>query len=455
MDGHGQVVSGDSMARLRGRAELASELATVSTVGELLERTLAGLPKLFAPVQRAEVYLADADGQLEPVAGLGGGLDVVARRGGVVDLRAPARHHSNPAAAHGSLATAPLLDGTRVMGTLMVERPIIAPEFTRADLDQLAIVCAQVSQILQRMQVLALCQQSLWSHLQSTSDEDVAAAVEDWSSNLADGTDPAVMPRVVSPPATAVPRPSRRSAELRRVEHDLRMAREIQRRFLPALPSDLSGMHVAAEYRPAFEVGGDFYDLVEHAPGRFVAIVGDVSGKGVSAALIMSRVMSEFRAVSARSSTPSVILSDLNAFLVDEGHDDTFVTATCVEINAAERVATVANAGHVPPFLRHTATRVHRVGEASGAPLGLVPGETYRDDAFCYSGRDILLLMTDGVTEAFDPLANTSNQTALLALIGDAGGDVDQLTRRLLAEVEIARGGRRADDVALLALQLP
>src|SRR5205085_124251 len=107
-------------------------------------------------------------------------------------------------------------------------------------------------------------------------------------------------------------------------ERDLETARRIQRSFLPSLPDAVGGFRIAAEYRPAFDVGGDFYDVCSRRPGHLTTVIGDVSGKGVSAALFMSRVSSEVRRLAPTLRSPQKLLEELNRRFGDDG-DDTFV----------------------------------------------------------------------------------------------------------------------------------
>src|SRR5258706_2315111 len=155
----------------------------------------------------------------------------------------------------------------------------------------------------------------------------------------------------------------------RALQRDLEAARRIQRSFLPSLPPTVGGFRVAAEYRPAFDVGGDFYDVCSRRAGHLRAVIGDVSGKGVSAALFMSRVSSEVRRLAPAVNSPRRLLEELNRRFGDDG-DDTFVTAASVELDAASRRIIIANAGHVVPLVRRASGSVLPLGgRVSGPPI--------------------------------------------------------------------------------------
>jgi serine phosphatase RsbU (regulator of sigma subunit) len=241
--------------------------------------------------------------------------------------------------------------------------------------------------------------------------------------------------------------------ELKRLTSDLEMARRIQRRLLPVLRGQVGGLRVAAEYRPAFQVGGDFYDLIPLDDGGMLAVIGDVSGKGIAAALIMARVTSELRRLAQSCASPATLLAELNRLLVDIGSDDAFVTAACLRFDAARTRVAVANAGHVPPVVRRADGTTSILGEASGAPLAMLPEEQYRDQEFTLERGDVVLLMTDGITEGVDACACPLEMSRLLELVHDSSHDVAAICARILAEVERGRA-RRVDDQAILALQV-
>jgi serine phosphatase RsbU (regulator of sigma subunit) len=235
--------------------------------------------------------------------------------------------------------------------------------------------------------------------------------------------------------------------ELRRMRSDLAMARKIQRRLLPELPQHIGGLKVAAEYRPAFEVGGDFYDLVPTRDGDVVAVMGDVSGKGVAAALIMAHVTAEFRRAVETQETPGKLLAELNRALVGVG-DDTFVTTVCLRFDATRRQLAIANAGHLPPIVRRRSGETFMIGENTGAPLAMFLHEDYPIEHVQLDEGDVVIMMTDGVTEPAD-----LDLPRVREIVASAPHCPTEICRRLLERAR--RGIRRADDLAMLALQVP
>jgi hypothetical protein len=239
-------------------------------------------------------------------------------------------------------------------------------------------------------------------------------------------------------------------------KRDMDSAREMQRMFLPrTLGANSAGVRVLAEYLPAFAVGGDFYDFVDLGDGRLLAAIGDVSGKGVAAALMMSRISSELHRLAAETAGPAEILSRLNSSLPGRMQDDRFVTVVCVLLDMPKRRWVVANAGHVVPMLRRQGGSVTGVAYASGPPIGMIPAAVYEEEIFPVEPKDILLLSTDGVFEVFAGNrrpCSTMGQCRFADAIEKAPHDLAEIHRRILTTCELGEKGR--DDVALLGIEL-
>jgi len=240
------------------------------------------------------------------------------------------------------------------------------------------------------------------------------------------------------------------SAERFDQRDDLRMARDFQRSLLPPIPEEYRGVRMAAAYYPAFDIGGDFYELLVE-PDRLLVVIGDVAGKGVAAAMVMSRIMAEFRRYGHERLQPHELLATVNDVFVNADLGGRFVTACCVELEFATGKVSIANAGHVPALLRRANGEVAVCGDASGAPLGLFEGETYRTETVECDPDDILVLVTDGVTEALEPKADPASGV-LTSLMRRAEHDVRLLARDIVNSVTV--GAKGLDDVALFAVQL-
>lgn len=295
--------------------------------------------------------------------------------------------------------------------------------------------------------------------LPSRRDNQTAAteAVEQTPTAVEDGSTPASMRRRrrrrLARGTQSVSRSTGRPSDTLRRQRDMDMARDVQRSFLPAIPEMVNGVRMLAEYKPAYDIGGDFYDLIHAGPDRFLVVIGDVSGKGVAAALMMSRIIAEFRRCAVYCSSPNELLCEVNEFMTSQPFQDCFVTATCIDVNTRERTISVANAGHVPPVLRRRLGDTALVGEASGAPLGLVEDETYRCDVSTFEPEDILILVTDGVTEALEPMADPAAGGVLTRMVANTAHDIHELKTRILGALT-DRTQRHADDVALFAMQM-
>jgi hypothetical protein len=245
---------------------------------------------------------------------------------------------------------------------------------------------------------------------------------------------------------------TRVSREQARVAAELSAARDIQRRLVPETLPEIDGYEIEAAYFPADEVGGDFYQVLETADARLV-VVGDVSGKGLKAAMTGTLAMGALRALAGEGLGPGAVLTRLNRQLAESGGEG-FVTCLCARMTPHGEV-TVANAGHLPPY---------RNGEEMllepDVPLGLVAVEKYAEFSFQLEEGDQLTLLSDGVAEArdargvlfgFERTRAISGQTA--AAIAEAAlryGQADDITVLTLTR---ARGARLA--TARTAAEVP
>src|SRR3954471_19683515 len=167
------------------------------------------------------------------------------------------------------------------------------------------------------------------------------------------------------------------AANRQRVEHELEVARLIQHHFLPRELPDLAGWQIAAYYRPAREVGGDFYDVIPLSDGRVAFVVGDVTDKGVPAALVMSATRSVLRASEQRMIKPGIVLERVNEHLFPDMPEKMFVTCLYGVLDTTSGRLRFANAGHDLPYVK-TAGGVVEL-RARGMPLGLMPGMAYEE----------------------------------------------------------------------------
>jgi serine phosphatase RsbU (regulator of sigma subunit)/anti-sigma regulatory factor (Ser/Thr protein kinase) len=239
-----------------------------------------------------------------------------------------------------------------------------------------------------------------------------------------------------------------------RIEQELAVARLIQQNFLPRTLPEAAGWSVAADYRPAREVGGDFYDFIDLPDGRLGIVVGDVTDKGVPAALVMAATRSVLRASAQRLVDPGAVLERVNEHLVPDIPQNMFVTCLygVLELDTGRLV--FANAGHNLPMVAAEG----KVNEllARGMPLGLMPDMTYEETEAVLDPGAHLLLYSDGVTEAHDAGREMFGGGRLSAVMAEAGARRgDALLGTLIAKLTAfsAPGAEQEDDITLVAIR--
>ncbi|MDQ2869750.1 MAG: PP2C family protein-serine/threonine phosphatase, partial [Acidobacteriota bacterium] len=222
---------------------------------------------------------------------------------------------------------------------------------------------------------------------------------------------------------------------------------------LPKSPPSREGFDIRAHYQPALEVGGDYYDFLELPDGRLGIAVGDVSGKGVSAALYMVKVRGEVRYHSAGLSDPGEILAHVNrAICRDMADDGMFVTAVLLVLDPARRRLTVASAGHMPPVLRRADGTLVVLESPRSAPLGAREDAEFLPAGFDLTEGDTVVAYTDGVSEAVGRKEQLFGDERLRAAVRAAPGTPeDVLTAVLDAVREFSKGEPQSDDLTVLS----
>ena len=242
------------------------------------------------------------------------------------------------------------------------------------------------------------------------------------------------------------------AAERERFEQELKVAQLIQQQFLPRELPNLPEWQIAAYYGPARVVGGDFYDFIDLGEGRIGVVVGDVTDKGVPAALVMARTHSILRAEAPRLVEPGKVLARANELLVPEMPARMFVTCLYGVLEPSTGRFTFANAGHNLPYVR-TLEGVIEL-RATGLPLGLMPGIVYEETQGFVGQGDAMLLYSDGMVEQHGPGREMFGFPRLRAAMG--GGDAgSQLLDRLLEELAAFTGPglEQEDDITLVTLR--
>jgi serine phosphatase RsbU (regulator of sigma subunit) len=237
-----------------------------------------------------------------------------------------------------------------------------------------------------------------------------------------------------------------------RIDQELKIAQIIQQQFLPKSVPDLPSWHVAAFYRPARTVGGDFYDFIPLPDGRVMFVVGDVTDKGIPAALVMASTHALLRDAAPRLISPGRILGHVNDMLCVDIPAHMFVTCLALVLDPVSGQIEFANAGHDVPYVR---TR-HGVRElrARGMPLGLMPGMDYEEKSFQFEPGDCALLHSDGLAEAHAPDREMFGFPRVSELVGK-GPSGEALIDLCLTELGNFTGPdhEQEDDITLVSLQ--
>jgi serine phosphatase RsbU (regulator of sigma subunit) len=243
-------------------------------------------------------------------------------------------------------------------------------------------------------------------------------------------------------------------AERERVEQELEVARSIQQASLSKEVPALEGWEISPFYQPAREVRGDFYDFHPLSEGRLGAVVGDATGKGVPAALVMSTAcgMLQLAAQALDSSSPGEVLERVNETLLARIPANMFVTCFYAVLEPESGRLTYANAGHDLPYLWHS-NECEEL-RARGMPLGLMPKMSYEEKEIVLEAGDAALFYSDGLVEAHDPEGEMFGFPRLRALVAERVEErslVDLLLDELYSFV--GEGWEQEDDITLLTLQ--
>ncbi|MDQ3722165.1 MAG: SpoIIE family protein phosphatase [Actinomycetota bacterium] len=242
------------------------------------------------------------------------------------------------------------------------------------------------------------------------------------------------------------------AARRQRFEQELEVARLIQQNFLPKELPDLPGWQIAAHYRPAREVGGDFYDVIPLPDGRVGFVVGDVTDKGVPAALVMSATRTILRASATRLVEPGEVLERVNEHLCPDMPEKMFVTCLYGVLDPASGLLRFANAGHDVPYVK-TAEGVVEL-RARGMPLGLMPGMAYEEKEMVLAPGDSVLLHSDGIVEAHAPDREMYGFPRLKETVRTGPGG-QELIDLVIAELDAftGPGAEQEDDITMLTLE--
>jgi phosphoserine phosphatase RsbU/P len=243
--------------------------------------------------------------------------------------------------------------------------------------------------------------------------------------------------------------------ERERLEHDLKLAEQVQKRFLPRAVPKVVGWEFFAHYNPAYEVGGDYYDFVPLPNQRLALALGDVSGKGVAAALMMAKFSGDTRFCLLSQSGPGAAAAELNRLLYAAGIEEKFITLSLGVIDLTRRCLTLASAGHLPLLVRRADGRVEEIGEEiTGFPLGILPDSSYRQLEVTLQPGDIAMMYSDGVTDPRnirEELYDSKENRRLLKRLAESPGGPEAVGRSILQDIrEFSTGHFQTDDITLV-----
>ena len=388
-----------------------SALGEPNSPSELAQRLAVAVSMLWPEVADADLFLPEKGRPLRGVRDARAGAELLASLNAVwgpIAARGlmpvtPTLLPGDVNVGRGSTMSTPVFSGKSLEGFLVVQRRPGSVGFTATDLEALAALAEGVGTILPVTRTRASSSSAAW------------------------------------------------------LEQDLSAARDLQRTFLPdQVGENSAGIRVITQYMPAHAVGGDFYDFIDLGGGRVMGVIGDVSGKGVTAALTMARVSADVRRFATEVGGPAELLERLNNTLTARLADHRFVTALAVLLDLPNRRWVFANAGHVLPLLRRSTGVVSRVAYSSGPPLGIMAHAQYQEEVVSVASKDILLLATDGVFEILSAPrrpCSTMGQCQLTDLVTSAPHDIGEIDKRIVATAEAA-GAAGRDDLTLLGMQV-
>ncbi len=415
----GQRYTVNAEAKLKALLEINNSLASAISVDQVLPKLLDSLFKVFLQADRGFVVLQEREkGPLIPKA-------VKHRRPGdeetirisrtiisqvmegkqailSADAASDERFDSSQSIADfriRSMMCAPLVDSKgRALGAIQIDTLDQRSRFQSEDLEVLASVAGQAAFALENAQLheAALRQQAL--------------------------------------------------------EYDLSLAHKVQQGFLPSAPPRVEGYEFFDFYEPANQVGGDYFDYVFLPGGRLALILADVSGKGISAALLTAKLSSETRYCLASEPTLDGALNRLNAAFSASGWEDRFVTIVIAVLDPQSHEVCLVNGGHMAPLLRRTDGTIEDIGEdLAGVPLGVDADYEYKQHTMQLQPGESLTLFTDGFSEAMDAKNDLYGLTRLRDRLKLSSESVQQLGSLLLADVKTFVGQRsQSDDMCLV-----
>ncbi|HKP36292.1 MAG TPA: SpoIIE family protein phosphatase [Pyrinomonadaceae bacterium] len=242
--------------------------------------------------------------------------------------------------------------------------------------------------------------------------------------------------------------------ERERLERELQVASEIQQRFQPTSMPQLNGYELQGISFPCYEIGGDYYDFIQRANGNLVVALGDVSGKGTAAALLMSSLHAAVHAQVESHDEPVKTIEAINRYLVESIPANRFVTLFYTELDPKTGTLAFLNAGHNPPLIVHPGGTMEQLA-SGGLPLGIMADADFREGRTKLAHGDVLVIYSDGVSEAVNPAGEEFGPTRLYEVVSrnldaSAAGIRDRIESAL---TKFCQGTPAADDITLVIVK--
>ncbi len=249
------------------------------------------------------------------------------------------------------------------------------------------------------------------------------------------------------------------ASTIRQHAQEAEHAREIQQALMPKELPRIAGCQLAAECLPSRIVGGDYYDAIRLGDSRVAIAIGDVSGKGMGAALLMSNLQAIVRAFAPAGLAPHELCARANQLIAANVASGKYITFFYAVVDTAKMRIDYCNAGHNPPLLRHRENATETLREnatemlTEGGPvLGILPAATYSCGSAQLRPQDCLVLYTDGITEAANAQEEEFGEQRLMALFGHHDGSAEKCREQIIAAVSRFSNGIFHDDVTLLVM---
>jgi phosphoserine phosphatase RsbU/P len=406
-------------AQLKAMIEIANNLAKTLSTGEILPKLLDSLFNIFVQADRGFVIMRPKpDAPLVPVASKARRVNeetdmqisrtivqqALEGKQAILSADAAADERFNMAQSIAdfqirSLICAPMLDSDdQPLGVIQIDTRDQRSRFTDHDLQVLACVASQ-------------------------------AAISLDNANLHEQV-----------------------LQQRAMQRDLELAKQMQQALLPSSSPTVPGYHFFEFYESALQVGGDYYDYILLPDDRFAVVVGDVAGKGVSAAILMAKLSSDVRFWLARESDPALALQEINSAFLKHAWDDRFVTMVVAVVDPNSHQLILVNAGHMPPLLRSADGSVQEIGgDQAGLPLGVLdnyPYESYQRDL---APGDFVTIFTDGFSEAMNSQRELYSLERLIELAATREVEAKDLGPYILRDVRKFAGDfPQSDDMCLV-----